>query len=112
MQIIGVALMQRLQQQKIVVQRSVDLAALADLGDLAFDLRQAFAHFGFLDAIEKNQFDKLPGGIFTRGFIRSYASLVGLDPGRYNVAVTSSGFQTVRRTRIVAWSACMVITTS
>ncbi len=34
----------------------------------------------FLDAIEKNQFDKLPGGIFTRGFIRSYASLVGLDP--------------------------------
>ncbi|BCS33885.1 DNA-binding protein [Luteitalea sp. TBR-22] len=34
----------------------------------------------FLDAIEKNQYDKLPGGIFTRGFIRSYASLVGLDP--------------------------------
>jgi cytoskeleton protein RodZ len=34
----------------------------------------------FLDAIEKNQFDKLPGGIFTRGFIRSYAAQVGLDP--------------------------------
>jgi len=34
----------------------------------------------FLDAIEKNQFDKLPGGIFTRGFIRSYAMQVGLDP--------------------------------
>ena len=34
----------------------------------------------FLDAIEKNQFDKLPGGIFTRGFIRSYASQVGLEP--------------------------------
>lgn len=34
----------------------------------------------FLDAIEKNQFDKLPGGIFTRGFIRSYAVQVGLDP--------------------------------
>ena len=34
----------------------------------------------FLDAIEKNQFDKLPGGIFTRGFIRSYATQVGLDP--------------------------------
>lgn len=33
----------------------------------------------FLDAIEKNQFDKLPGGIFTRGFIRSYAAQVGLD---------------------------------
>lgn len=34
----------------------------------------------FLDAIEKNQFDKLPGGIFTRGFLRSYAIQVGLDP--------------------------------
>jgi len=34
----------------------------------------------FLDAIEKGQFDKLPGGIFTRGFIRSYAAQVGLDP--------------------------------
>lgn len=34
----------------------------------------------FLDAIEKNQFGKLPGGIFTRGFIRSYAAQVGLDP--------------------------------
>ena len=34
----------------------------------------------FLDAIEKNQFAKLPGGIFTRGFIRSYATQVGLDP--------------------------------
>ena len=34
----------------------------------------------FLDAIEKNQFGKLPGGIFLRGFIRSYAIQVGLDP--------------------------------
>ncbi|HTV01470.1 MAG TPA: RodZ domain-containing protein [Luteitalea sp.] len=34
----------------------------------------------FLDAIEKNQFEKLPGGIFLRGFIRSYAIQVGLDP--------------------------------
>ncbi len=34
----------------------------------------------FLEAIEKGQYDKLPGGIFTRGFIRSYAVQVGLDP--------------------------------
>jgi cytoskeletal protein RodZ len=34
----------------------------------------------FLDAIEKGQIDKLPGGIFTRGFVRSYAAQVGLDP--------------------------------
>lgn len=33
-----------------------------------------------LEAIERNELDKLPGGIFTRGFIRSYASAVGLDP--------------------------------
>lgn len=34
----------------------------------------------FLDALEKGQTDKLPGGIFTRGFVRSYAAQVGLDP--------------------------------
>lgn len=34
----------------------------------------------FLEALEKGQIDKLPGGIFTRGFVRSYASQVGLDP--------------------------------
>lgn len=33
-----------------------------------------------LDALEKGQTDKLPGGIFTRGFVRSYAAHVGLDP--------------------------------
>lgn len=34
----------------------------------------------FLDAMEKGQVEKLPGGIFTRGFVRSYATQVGLDP--------------------------------
>lgn len=34
----------------------------------------------FLDALEKGQVEKLPGGIFTRGFVRSYASQVGIDP--------------------------------
>ncbi len=34
----------------------------------------------FLEALEKGQIDKLPGGIFTRGFVRSYAAHVGLDP--------------------------------
>lgn len=33
-----------------------------------------------LEALEKGQVDKLPGGIFTRGFVRSYAAYVGLDP--------------------------------
>jgi cytoskeleton protein RodZ len=34
----------------------------------------------FLRALEDNAFDTLPSGIFVRGFIRSYAREVGLDP--------------------------------
>ena len=38
-------------------------------------------------AIESDAFDRLPGGLFTRGFLRAYAREVGLDPeeivGRY-----------------------------
>jgi cytoskeleton protein RodZ len=34
----------------------------------------------FLEAIENEQFDRLPGGIFSRGFIRSYAERLKLDP--------------------------------
>ena len=33
-----------------------------------------------LEALERNDVSKLPGGIFSRGFVRSYASVVGLDP--------------------------------
>lgn len=33
-----------------------------------------------LDALEKNDISKLPGGIFSRAFVRSYAVEVGLDP--------------------------------
>lgn len=33
-----------------------------------------------LRAIESNRIDKLPGGIYTRGFLRAYAREVGLDP--------------------------------
>lgn len=35
---------------------------------------------GVLEALERNDFSRLPGGIFSRAFIRSYASEVGLDP--------------------------------
>jgi cytoskeleton protein RodZ len=31
-------------------------------------------------AIENDAFDKLPGGLFTRGFLRAFAREVGLDP--------------------------------
>jgi cytoskeleton protein RodZ len=32
-----------------------------------------------LQAIEANQFDRLPGGLLTRSFVRQYAQVVGLD---------------------------------
>jgi cytoskeleton protein RodZ len=33
----------------------------------------------FLVAIEEEQFDQLPGGIFNKGFVRSYARYLGID---------------------------------
>jgi cytoskeleton protein RodZ len=33
----------------------------------------------FLEALENEEFSKLPGGIFVRSFIRSYANYLGLD---------------------------------
>ena len=33
-----------------------------------------------LEAIEKDNFSSLPGGIFNRNFIRAYANFIGLDP--------------------------------
>jgi cytoskeleton protein RodZ len=35
-----------------------------------------------LEALERNDWAHLPGGIFTRAFVRSYAEEVGLDPDR------------------------------
>ncbi len=35
---------------------------------------------GFLTAIEEGRFQDLPGGLFTRSYIRQYAAAIGLDP--------------------------------
>jgi len=63
--------------------------------DLGSDLRQARERTGLslselggrtriplrhLLAIENNDFDKVPAGIFLRSFIRTYAREVGVDP--------------------------------
>src|ERR1041384_5323237 len=47
------------------------------LDDIALETRIGTR---FLQAIENEQFELLPGGIFNRGFIRSFAQRVGLDP--------------------------------
>ena len=35
---------------------------------------------GALEALERGDFSRLPGGIFSRAFVRAYAVEVGLDP--------------------------------
>lgn len=34
----------------------------------------------FLEAIEAEEFEKLPGGVFTTSYLRQYALAAGLDP--------------------------------
>ena len=52
----------------------------------------------FLQAIESENFQRLPGGVFNRGFIRAYAERVGLDPvqalAEYERLVNSSDVET------------------
>jgi len=38
---------------------------------------------GFLEAMEKDELARLPGGIFARGFMRTYASYLGLDADQF-----------------------------
>jgi cytoskeleton protein RodZ len=44
----------------------------------------------FLDALENEDWDRLPGGVFNRGFVRSVARYLGLDEesllGEYDLA--------------------------
>jgi cytoskeletal protein RodZ len=34
----------------------------------------------YLEALERNDFDSLPGGVFTTGYIRTFAESIGIDP--------------------------------
>ena len=34
----------------------------------------------YIQALENEQFELLPGGVYTKGFIRIYANYLGLDP--------------------------------
>ncbi len=51
--------------------RGVSLRAIAEATKISV---------GVLEALERNDVSRLPGGIFSRAFVRSYAVEVGLDP--------------------------------
>lgn len=52
-------------------ERGVTLRQIADATKI---------NVGALEALERNDISRLPGGIFSRAFVRSYAIEVGLDP--------------------------------
>jgi cytoskeleton protein RodZ len=60
------ARMRRLREE-----RGVTLRQIADRTKLSVSA---------LEALERNDISRLPGGIFSRGFVRSYAIEIGLDP--------------------------------
>ena len=51
--------------------RGVSLRQIADVTRISVSV---------LEALERNDISRLPGGIFSRAFVRSYAIEVGLDP--------------------------------
>jgi cytoskeletal protein RodZ len=52
-------------------ERGVSLRQIADATKISVSA---------LEALERNDISRLPGGIFSRGFVRAYAVEVGLDP--------------------------------
>jgi len=59
----------RLKQARVA--RGISLAQIANVTKISARS---------LEAVERNDFSRLPGGIFTRSFVRAYAGEVGLDP--------------------------------
>lgn len=70
-----------------------------------------------LEAIEKNNYKILPGGIFNRNFIRAYAEFIGVDPenavnkycqqsttvpGEETLSKVNAGFSVVNRSEPVS----------
>ena len=52
-------------------ERGVSLRQIADATKISV---------GFLEALERNDISRLPGGIFSRAFVRSYSIEIGVDP--------------------------------
>jgi cytoskeleton protein RodZ len=69
--------------------RLAEARELLKLGaaDVARQLKLSVAQ---VEALERGQFDRLPGSVFVRGFIRNYARLVKLDPDELLRAAANS----------------------
>jgi cytoskeleton protein RodZ len=76
-------------------ERGVSLRHIADVTRISVSA---------LEALERNDISRLPGGIFSRAFVRAYASQIGLDPeqtvrefiGRFPDASVTAGSPHVR----------------
>ena len=55
--------------------------------DLQQISRETKINMKMLEAIEAEQFDKLPGGVFARSFVRQYARALGLDEDEFGAEV-------------------------
>jgi cytoskeleton protein RodZ len=60
-----------MKMRRLREERGVSLRQIADATKISI---------GALEALERNDISRLPGGIFSRAFVRSYAVEVGLDP--------------------------------
>jgi cytoskeletal protein RodZ len=54
----------------------------------------------YLDALERDDFRHLPGGVFNKGFVRAYAQFIGIEPEAMVTAyLEEEGRQQARATR-------------
>lgn len=60
-----------MKMKRLREERGVSLRRIADATKISVSA---------LEALERNDISRLPGGIFSRAFVRSYAIEVGLDP--------------------------------
>ena len=60
-----------MKMKRLREERGVTLRQIADATKISV---------GALEALERSDISRLPGGIFSRAFVRSYAIEVGLDP--------------------------------
>lgn len=54
----------------------------------------------YLDALERDDFRHLPGGVFNKGFVRAYAQFIGIDPeSMVNAYLEEEGRQQAKAAR-------------